>query len=131
MAFELAGIPYHYDTVYASAIGHATQEEASDNIRLCANEGLMHILHLDHTGKPLWYNASLFKDKHAAKAAKQWIHPEVWAADTGKWESVNGYNDCMLQVEPHAFSEGGLDKVQQAVLDEARERDLEFDDLIS
>ena len=128
MAFELAGIPYHFDTAYASALGHAT-EEANGDVRLCPGGGHMHILHLDHTGKPLWYNASLFRDKYAQKNLKQWIHPGVWAVDTGKWV-INIADDCMLSVKPHAMSEGELDNLQQVLVNEAAEKDFEIDDLI-
>lgn len=136
MAFELAGIPYHFDNVYTSAIGHVTQEAGTDRTFVCQTGGFMHILHLDHSGKPLWYNTSLFRDKNKGKAFKQWVAPEVWAADSsGPWLFPKGSEaDCMLITDPkdvHALSDGGFDVLHQQIVAEAQQTDRQFDSLIS
>lgn len=59
MAFELAGIPYHMDEEYAAIIGQLTHPDSkSHSIDSFIQSD--HLFHLDHRGRPLWWNGSLF-----------------------------------------------------------------------
>ena len=93
MAFELAKVPYHFEDGYGSAIGHATNDDSeTGRVKLCPSQ----VLHLGSDGKPLWYNGSLYRNKHLPKDAREWMKPTVWAKDTGKWQMANA--GCMLNV---------------------------------
>lgn len=131
MAFELASISYHFDSAYGSAIGNVTMEAGTGNTMVCP----CHILHLDHSGKPFWYNGSLFRNKRASKADRQWMYPQVWAADTGIWEGVFSSMACMRDSEshggPHALSEGGYDAVYKQMVEAAKQTDFNFNALIA
>ena len=126
MAFELAKIPYHFDPVYASAIGHVTKAPITGTILLCPS----HLLHLDHEANPMWYNGSLFRGKRAPKSQRQWMNPVVWAPDTGSWDGTA----CMLEVEQHGgarpMSDGGWDKVYSELVQVATTWDAKYDGLI-
>ena len=126
MAFELAKIPYYFDDAYASAIGHISVASNNDKILLCPS----HLLHLDHQGKPLWYNGSLFKNKKVQKHVRQWMDPVVWAPDTGNWDGFA----CMTEVEEHGgpkpMSDGGYDKVYNNTVKMATKWDAKYDALI-
>ncbi|KAL0032764.1 hypothetical protein WJX79_008758 [Trebouxia sp. C0005] len=126
MAFELAKIPYFFDDVYASAIGHVTKSSTDQKPLLCPS----HLLHLDHQGKPLWYNGSLYRSKRAPKPQRLWMNPVVWAPDTGVWDGTN----CMLEVEehggPHEMSDGGWDKVYKDTVQIATQWDAKYDTII-
>ncbi len=126
MAFELAKVPYFFDDVYASAIGHVTKAGGSNKPLLCPS----HILHLDHDGKPFWYNGSLYRSKRAPKSQRHWMNPAFWAPDTGKWDGVA----CMLEVEEHGgprpMSEGGWDEVYSAAVQVAEQWDSKYDALV-
>ncbi len=126
MAFELAKIPYFFDDVYASAIGHVTKSSTDQKPLLCPS----HLLHLDHQGKPLWYNGSLYRSKRAPKPQRLWMNPVVWAPDTGVWDGTN----CMLKVEEHGgprdMSDGGWDKVYKDTVQVATEWDAKYDTII-
>ena len=123
MAFELAGIPYFYDNVYASAIGHITKDGDSGQDKLCPS----HILHLDNTGRPFWYNGSLYLNKKDKKADRKWMHPTVWALASGKW--LGGV--CLLQPDAHALSDGGYDIVYQQMVQAAEQANADVDALIA
>lgn len=126
MAFELAGIPYFFDKGYAAAIGNISIDADTGKRMLCPS----HLLHLDHAGKPLWYNGSLFKDKKVLKWQREWFSPQVWAASSDKW-----HNDCMLEIESHggthAMSAEAYGKTYESSVQEAMRTDRLFDDLIS
>lgn len=115
MACELIGIPYTYVEGYASAIGNVTLDDMTRQTMLCP----CHLLHLDHRGKPLWYNGSLYRNKHVEKASQQWFQPMVWAKDTGRWRHVH----CMLDVDAHGgahnLSEAGIDVLYERMVQEA------------
>ena len=125
MAFELAGIPYFFDKDYAAAIGNTTLAVRTGRIMFCP----CHLLHLDRAGKPFWYNGSLFKSKKEQKGYREWLNPQVWAKDTGKWQA-----DCMLDAERHAglhaMSQGGYDSVYDNIVQEALIVDAVHDELI-
>lgn len=126
MAFELANIPYHFDSAYASAIGHMTAEAETGKQLLCPS----HLLHLNHQGKPLWYNGSLYRLKRVQKAHRIWMNPVVWAPDTGAWAGTN----CMLNVEedggPQSLSDGGWDQVYNSSVSLAKQLNAQYDMLI-
>ncbi|KAL0046339.1 hypothetical protein WJX82_009686 [Trebouxia sp. C0006] len=60
MAFELAKIPYFFDDVYASAIGHVTKSSTDQKPLLCPS----HLLHLDHQGVWDGTNCMLQVEEH-------------------------------------------------------------------
>ena len=126
MAFELANIPYHFDDAYASAIGHVSTDLESSKLLLCPS----HILHLDHEGKPLWYNGSLYHRKRVPKKERVWMSPVVWAPDTGTWDGTR----CMLDLEkdggPRPLSDGGYDLIYQDSVMFAEQLNAKHDDLI-
>ena len=126
MALELAGIPYHFDNAYASAIGHLSMALPTNKLLLCPS----HLLHLDHHGRPLWYNGSLYRSKREAKQDRRWMDPVVWAVDTGNWDG----NACMVNIEEHGgakfLSDGGYQKVYQATKEIAAQWDAKYDALI-
>ena len=131
MAFELASIPYYFDSAYASAIGNVTLEAGTGQTMVCP----CHILHLDQSGKPFWYNGSLFRNKRASKTDRQWMYPQIWAADTGSWEGVFSSMACMRGTEGHgapkALSEGGYVAIYKQMVEVAKQTDFNFDALIS
>ncbi|DBA98760.1 hypothetical protein WJX77_012685 [Trebouxia sp. C0004] len=126
MAFELAKIPYFFDDVYASAIGHVTKSSTDQKPLLCPS----HLLHLDYQGKPLWYNGSLYRSKKVPKPQRLWMNPVVWAPDTGVWDGTS----CMLEVEEHGgprdMSDGGWDKVYTDTVHIATQWNAKCDTLI-
>lgn len=126
MACELATIPYYFIGGYASAVGHVRQDAPRGRM-LC--EVPMHLLHLDHRGKPFWFNGSLYRDKNAQKEKKVWLNPQLWAADTGQWDL-----DCLLNIDAHGgvhdLSEDGYVKVYQDTVQEAKRTNAAFNSLI-
>lgn len=89
MAFELASIPYMFCGDYASGIGHV-HIDAQGEAELCP----MHLLHLDHSGKPFWWNGSLYAFKGEQKRARLWLQPSSWAASTGVYDIL-----CMREIK--------------------------------
>ncbi|GAA6002720.1 hypothetical protein JCM10207_007643 [Rhodosporidiobolus poonsookiae] len=89
MAFELAGIPYHMDREYAGIIGQLTHTDTkSHSIDSFIQSD--HLFHLDHRGRPLWWNGSLFQEKRVKDRgyliATHWAPGTVdWLCDTEPW----------------------------------------------
>ncbi|GAA5934507.1 hypothetical protein JCM10213_002000 [Rhodosporidiobolus nylandii] len=89
MAFELAQLPYHLDREYAGIIGQLTHPDTkSTSIDSFIQSD--HLFHLDHRGKPLWWNGSLFQEKRVKDRgyliATHWAPGTVdWICDTEPW----------------------------------------------
>ncbi|GAA5988572.1 hypothetical protein JCM11641_004607 [Rhodosporidiobolus odoratus] len=89
MAFELMGLPYHMDKEYAGIIGQLTHPDTkSHSIDSFIQSD--HLFHLDHRGKPLWWNGSLFQEKRVKDRgyliATHWAPGTVdWICDTEPW----------------------------------------------
>ncbi|GAA5888867.1 hypothetical protein JCM6882_002883 [Rhodosporidiobolus microsporus] len=89
MAFELCGLPYHMDREYAGIIGQLTHPDTkSHSIDSFIQSD--HLFHLDHRGKPLWWNGSLFQEKRVKDRgyliATHWAPGTVdWICDTEPW----------------------------------------------
>ncbi|GAA5858776.1 hypothetical protein JCM8547_004983 [Rhodosporidiobolus lusitaniae] len=89
MAFELVGLPYHMDREYAGIIGQLTHPDTkSHSIDSFIQSD--HLFHLDHRGKPLWWNGSLFQEKRVKDRgyliATHWAPGTVdWICDTEPW----------------------------------------------
>ncbi|KAI5479396.1 alpha-mannosyltransferase, glycosyltransferase family 71 protein [Pseudohyphozyma bogoriensis] len=83
MGFELGQIPYHFDVPYASIIGqltHPDHKAHSIASQICSD----HLFHLDHKGRPLWFNGSLFQEKRVKDNG--WFLATHWAYGTVMWE---------------------------------------------
>ncbi|GAA5871926.1 hypothetical protein JCM3774_000730 [Rhodotorula dairenensis] len=89
MAFELCGLPYHLDKEYAGIIGQLTHaDHKSHSIDSFIQSD--HLFHLDHRGKPLWWNGSLFQEKRVKDRgyliATHWSPGTTdWICDTEPW----------------------------------------------
>ncbi|GAA6013259.1 hypothetical protein JCM11491_006333 [Sporobolomyces phaffii] len=99
MAFELAGIPYHMDREYAAIIGQLTHPDTkSHSIDSFIQSD--HLFHLDHRGKPLWWNGSLFMEKRVKDRgyliATHWAPGSVdWVCDTEPWSMRTTQRDVV------------------------------------
>lgn len=124
MAFELAGIPYLFCGDYASGIGHV-HIDPQGAPELCP----MHLLHLDHDGKPFWWNGSLYAHKKEQKKSRTWLQPSSWAASTGTYDLVC-MRDFQTKNAVHETSEDGYDKLYNDFKAEAIRVNSVFDDLI-
>ncbi|GAA6058680.1 hypothetical protein JCM10212_003368 [Sporobolomyces blumeae] len=99
MAFELAGIPYHMDREYAAIIGQLTHPDTkSHSIDSFIQSD--HLFHLDHKGRPLWWNGSLFMEKRVKDRgyliATHWAPGSVdWECDTEPWSMRTTQRDVV------------------------------------
>ncbi|GAA5922905.1 uncharacterized protein JCM15063_003461 [Sporobolomyces koalae] len=99
MAFELAGIPYHMDQEYAAIIGQLTHPDTkSHSIDSFIQSD--HLFHLDHKGRPLWWNGSLFMEKRVKDRgyliATHWAPGSVdWVCDTEPWSMRTTQRDVV------------------------------------
>ncbi|GAA5870381.1 hypothetical protein JCM16303_001981 [Sporobolomyces ruberrimus] len=99
MAFELAGIPYHMDSEYAAIIGQLTHSDTkSHSIDSFIQSD--HLFHLDHRGKPLWWNGSAFQEKRVKDRgyliATHWAPGSVdWVCDTEPWSMRTTQRDVV------------------------------------
>ena len=127
MAFELAGVPYRFSDGYSSSIGHTTVDHETGEVKLCST----HALHLGWDGKPLWYNGSLYRNKHAHKGHKEWLSPTVWAEDTGKWLDA----ECMLNVNKsnglHHLTDSKMHQIHQSLQQKAMQINAAYDHILN
>jgi len=83
MAFELGGIPYHFDIPYAGILGQLTHPDGSAfsvESRICSD----HLFHWDYKGKPFWFNGSLFQEKRVKD--KGFLFAIHWAPGSVDWD---------------------------------------------
>ena len=83
MSFELGRIPYHFDPPFAALIGQLTHPDHSSHSvdsRICSD----HLFHLDYTGRPLWFNGSLFQQKRVKSLG--WFMATHWTYGTVEWD---------------------------------------------
>jgi alpha 1,3-mannosyltransferase len=90
--FELSAVPYSMEEHYATVLGQKEIDDRSEKV--CSFD----IAHVDHTGRLLWYNGSLLKNKKLNLT--EFEIPTVWMID-GTWEksSDRSQPSCMRDAE--------------------------------
>lgn len=143
---ELTQTPYHFSTPYASIAGTPTRSLSgphSHTLSICSD----HLFHLDHLGRPFWFNGSLFREKR--EKDKGWFLPTHWAEGNGDWdadaepwcseslpsssnrtntndEAVRGVRD----VELRSLTVGGYDRVLTDMIGMAASWEAKFPELV-
>ncbi|GAA5835395.1 hypothetical protein JCM3766R1_004774 [Sporobolomyces carnicolor] len=124
MAFELAGIPYHMDEEYAAIIGQLTHPDSkSHSIDSFIQSD--HLFHLDHRGRPLWWNGSLFMEKRVKDRgyliATHWARGSVdWICDTEPWSMRTTQRDVVDLQNDQEFTSTLSEMIGAAVWWEGR-----------
>lgn len=128
MGFELVKVPYQFRGLYAASIGileHPTGSHSMQS-RMCTD----HHLHLSYTGKPLWWNGSLFQEKRLKN--RGFFVGESWAVGTVDWD-CDHEPWCMRGMrkgDVHHLRDDGLDTVLTSMNVAAVYWESKFRDLI-
>ncbi|BGP21339.1 alpha-mannosyltransferase, glycosyltransferase family 71 protein [Rhodotorula toruloides] len=124
MAFELCGLPYHLDREYAGIIGQLTHTDTkSHSIDTFIQSD--HLFHLDHKGRPLWWNGSLFQEKRVKDRgyliATHWAPGTVdWICDTEPWSMRVDMRDVRSLQSDANFTRVLTDMIGSAIFWEGR-----------
>ncbi|GAA5925201.1 hypothetical protein JCM3775_006395 [Rhodotorula graminis] len=124
MAFELSGLPYHLDREYAGIIGQLTHPDTkAHSIDTFIQSD--HLFHLDHRGRPLWWNGSLFQEKRVKDRgyliATHWSPGTTdWNCDTEPWSMRVDMRDVHSLETDGNFTRVLTDMIGAAVFWEGR-----------
>ncbi|GAA5820505.1 hypothetical protein JCM3770_002278 [Rhodotorula araucariae] len=124
MAFELLGLPYHLDREYAGIIGQLTHPDTkAHSIDTFIQSD--HLFHLDHRGRPLWWNGSLFQEKRVKDRgyliATHWSPGTVdWDCETEPWSMRVDMRDVHSLEQDGNFTRVLTDMIGAAVFWEGR-----------
>ena len=128
LASELADIPYAFHPTYAGIIGPMSAN-AEGVPEICSPQPLQ----TDMDGRPFWFNSGLMEDKTNAENKEyanltHYIPGGSNEQPVGGWRFIHDHTFCMGRNmgQMKSIKDAGLERVVEALVDEARAVDKMF-----